>query len=48
LQPLIDAFNGPVEQYALSHEGATDHDRLDAWMAQRLGAEPKPRSWQVA
>jgi cephalosporin-C deacetylase len=48
LQPLIDAFTAPVEHYALSHEGATDHDRLDAWMAQRLGAEPKPRSWQVA
>jgi cephalosporin-C deacetylase-like acetyl esterase len=48
LRPLIGAFRGPVEQYALSHEGATDHDRLDAWMAQRLGSEPKPRSWQVA
>src|SRR5437016_6164772 len=30
LQPLIDACHGPVEQYELSHEGATDHDRLDA------------------
>jgi cephalosporin-C deacetylase len=48
LQPLFDAFTRRVEQYPLSHEGATDHDRLDAWMAQRLGAEPKPRSWQVA
>lgn len=48
LGPLIDAFGGPIEQYALSHEGATDHDWLDAWMAQRLGAEPKPRLWQVA
>jgi len=48
LQPLIGAFTGPVEQYALSHEGATDHDWLDAWTARRLGSEPKPRSWQVA
>ena len=48
LQPLIGAFAGPVEQYPLSHEGATDHDWLDAWMAQRLGSEPKPRMWQVA
>jgi len=48
LQPLIGAFAGPVEQYALSHEGATDHDWLDAWMAQRLRSEPKPRLWQVA
>ncbi|MBV8713620.1 MAG: acetylxylan esterase [Chloroflexi bacterium] len=48
LQPLIDACGGPVEQYTLSHEGATDHDWLDAWLAQRLGTQPKPRSWQVA
>ena len=47
LEPLMSACTGPVEQYALSHEGATDHDWLDAWMAQRLGSEPKPRSWQV-
>jgi cephalosporin-C deacetylase len=48
LQPLIGAFTGPVEHYALSHEGATDHDWLDAWTAQRLGSEPKPRRWQTA
>lgn len=48
LEPLMNVCSGPAEQYALSHEGATDHDWLDAWMAQRLGAEPKPRSWQVA
>ena len=48
LRPLVDAVTSPVEQYALSHEGATDHDWLDAWMAQRLGAEAKPRSWQTA
>jgi cephalosporin-C deacetylase len=47
LEPLMSACKGSVEQYALSHEGATDHDWLDAWMAQRLGSEPKPRSWQV-
>jgi len=48
LQPLIDAFVRPVEHYALSHEGATDHDWLDAWLAHRLASEPKPRLWQVA
>jgi cephalosporin-C deacetylase-like acetyl esterase len=48
LQPLIDSFTGTVEQYAMTHEGATDRDRLDAWLAQRLGSDPKPRSWQVA
>lgn len=47
LQPLIGGFTAPVEEYALSHEGATDHDWLDAWMAQRLGVEPKPRRWEV-
>jgi len=46
-QPLVGAFTAPVEEYALSHEGATDHDRLDAWMAERLGSEPKPRLWTV-
>jgi hypothetical protein len=48
LQPLISACGGRVEQYALSHEGATDHDWLDAWLAKSLGSEPKPRMWQVA
>jgi cephalosporin-C deacetylase len=48
LQPLTGAITGPVEYYDLSHEGATDHDWLDAWMAQRLGSVPKPRLWQVA
>jgi cephalosporin-C deacetylase-like acetyl esterase len=47
-QPLVGAFAAPVEEYALSHEGATDHDWVDAWMAERLGSEPKPRLWQVA
>jgi len=47
LAPLFAAFKHPVEQYVLSHEGATDHDWLDAWIARRLRAQPKPRSWQV-
>ncbi|MBV9595401.1 MAG: acetylxylan esterase [Chloroflexi bacterium] len=47
-QPLVNAFSAPVEEYVLSHEGATDHDWVDAWMAGRLGAEPKPRLWKVA
>jgi cephalosporin-C deacetylase len=45
MQPLIGAYAGQVEQYALSHEGATDRDWLDAWLAKRLGAAPKPRLW---
>ena len=37
VQPLADALGGPVERYALTHEGKTDHDALDAWLAARLG-----------
>ena len=48
LQPLLGAFTAPVEEYMLSHEGATDHDWADAWLAQHLGSTPKPRLWQVA
>jgi cephalosporin-C deacetylase-like acetyl esterase len=46
--PLVDAFTAPIEEYILSHEGATDHDWVDAWTARRLGSEPKPRLWKVA
>jgi len=48
LQPLLSAFTAAVEEYALSHEGATDHDWVDAWLAQHLGSTPRPRIWQVA
>jgi cephalosporin-C deacetylase len=41
LEPLASALGGPVEQYALTHEGATDQDWLDGWMARQLGAEPR-------
>lgn len=47
LQPLIDALAGPVEQYKLTHAGGTDHDRLDAWLAGKLGAEPMSRFRRV-
>jgi cephalosporin-C deacetylase len=48
LQPLVDGLGGRGEVYDLTHEGATDHDWLDAWMARRLGATPQPQSWEVA
>jgi cephalosporin-C deacetylase-like acetyl esterase len=47
LEPLAGALGGPVEQYRVTHEGATDHDWQDAWMARRLGKEAKPRLWEV-
>jgi cephalosporin-C deacetylase-like acetyl esterase len=45
---VADAIPGTVEQYELTHEGGTDHDWADAWMARQLGSAPKPRLWQVA
>ena len=47
LQPLSDALGGRVEHYTLTHEGGTDHDWSDAWIARQLGAEPLPRAWEV-
>jgi cephalosporin-C deacetylase len=47
LAPLGDALGGPVERYNVTHEGATDHDWLDAWLAGKLGAEPHPRLWRI-
>ena len=47
LEPLTGALGGPVEQYRVTHEGATDHDWQDAWMARQLGKEAKPRLWEV-
>ena len=48
VKPIADAIAGTVEQYELTHEGGTDHDWADAWMARQLGSEPKPRLWDVA
>ncbi len=47
LQPLRDALGGPTEEYRLTHEGATDHDWLDAWLASQLGVPARPRLWQT-
>ncbi len=47
LAPLRDALGGAVEEYHLTHEGGTDHDWLDSWLAQQLGAEPRPRIWRI-
>jgi cephalosporin-C deacetylase len=45
---VADAIPGTVEQYEQTHEGGTDHDWTDAWMAKQLGSVPKPRLWEVA
>lgn len=45
LQPLTNVLGDRAEHYVLTHEGGTDHDWTDAWMAKQLGAPPKPRLW---
>ena len=47
LDPIIRAFGGPVERYAVTNEGGTDRDALDAWLAGQLGTQPKPRVWTI-
>jgi cephalosporin-C deacetylase-like acetyl esterase len=47
LAPLRDALGGPSEVYPVTHEGGTDHDWQDAWLARRLGVTPMPRLWTV-
>ncbi len=48
LAPLADAFGGTVEPYALTFEGGTDRDAVDARMAGNLGVEARPRVWEIA
>jgi len=47
-EPLHRALGGRAETYQLTHEGGTDHDCLEAWMARQLGVEPKSRLWSTA
>jgi cephalosporin-C deacetylase len=46
LGPLRDALGGPSELYRLTHEGAVDHDWMDAWLARQLGSQPRSRFLQ--
>lgn len=43
LERLTNNLGGPLEPYQLTHEGGTDHDTVDAWMAGKLGTEPMSR-----
>ncbi|HEX9439248.1 MAG TPA: acetylxylan esterase [Roseiflexaceae bacterium] len=47
LAPLLDALGSRAQPYQLTHEGGTDHDWQEAWLANRLGVAPKPRLWQI-
>lgn len=42
---LTGAISGAVDLYATTHEGQTDRDAIDAWVAKQLGSDPKPRIW---
>ncbi len=48
LAPFLEALGGPVETWKLTHEGGTDHDAIDAWIAKKLGSVPAPRLWREA
>ena len=48
LAPLTAALGDRMQHYPLTHEGGTDSDWLDAWLAERLGVAPIPRLWEAA
>lgn len=43
LRPLMDALGDQTDHYRITHEGGTDNDRLDNWLADRLGVQPMSR-----
>ena len=48
LGDLKSAFGGESLFYQLTHEGGTDHDAQDAWLASELGSDAMPRLWEAA
>lgn len=45
---LVSRFATAPAFYDRTHQGQTDYDAGDAWLAGELGVDPFPRSWQVA
>jgi hypothetical protein len=43
--PVVGALT--LQTYQLTHEGGTDHDHLDAWLASRFGTESMSRFLRV-
>jgi cephalosporin-C deacetylase-like acetyl esterase len=43
LEPLRAAIGGPTEKYVVTHHGSVDHEWVDDWLAQQLGAQPRSR-----
>jgi cephalosporin-C deacetylase-like acetyl esterase len=48
LAGLLGALGGGAEAYALTHEGQTDRDWIDAWVSGRLGVPAAPRLWEYS
>ncbi len=46
LADLVANLNSEITYYDITHEGQTDHDANDAWLAGQLGTDPAPRLWQ--
>ncbi|MGH2549901.1 MAG: acetylxylan esterase, partial [Thermomicrobiales bacterium] len=44
---FVSGLGDRVSTYQLTHEGGTDHDALDHWLATALGVSPLPRLWEV-
>lgn len=47
VEGLLDCLGGRATTYQLTHEGGTDHDANDRWLATALGVSPLPRLWEV-
>jgi cephalosporin-C deacetylase-like acetyl esterase len=44
---LLGTLGNRATAYQLGHEGGTDHDANDRWLANALGVRPLPRLWEV-
>jgi cephalosporin-C deacetylase len=47
LKGLVARLGSRASIYQLTHEGGTDHDANDRWLATALGVNPLPRLWEV-
>jgi cephalosporin-C deacetylase len=42
---IRDTLGDRAQEYHVTHEGQTDRDAVDGWLANQLGSVPKPRIW---
>lgn len=45
MAPLVANLGGPVTEYPITHEGQTDYDIVDAWLAGHGEVPARPRTW---